>query len=417
MRYGTGRLRSARIRLRAVAAAALAVSALASAGCASNSNATAAQTVDLSKLDTGSYTTKPTPITATDAVEAGRMTEALRLGNAMPLPMEIDPALTHNDGGVNPFTHISDVLRAEMKGGHSAFGWLNEAAFTNDPAGFVAGFATAARTDADESLGYRLTDVVMVFDSDGDAAAAAAAEGADGFLDFGFGTGEPAQSSAHPAAHLSWLPGDQCLASFYPTGKYLILTLVNNTENFYAKISDLPDLIAKSDKTIDVTADKLKSFQPTALAQVDSLPVDPQGLLRLTLPRPAGDQTAHAFDGVLDGHGALHTESDVVLARSLYDKAGVDAVAYGAGALYRTRDANAAKDFVKSNVDKFLHRIDSPPGLPSAFCVKYHGPDVHAFPFTCSVVYGRFVATVWSQQQQDVFQRISAQYAMLANGK
>ncbi|MTE11583.1 DUF7373 family lipoprotein [Nocardia aurantiaca] len=413
MRYGTGRLRS--VRLRAAAAAVLAITALTTTGCGFDSHATAADSVDLSKLDTGSYATAPRPVTATDA--SGRITEALRLGNAMPLPMEIDPALTHGDGGVHPFAHVSEVLRPEMNGGHSAFGWLNEAAFTNDPAGFVAGFATAARTDADESLGYRLTDVVMVFDNDGDAAAAAAAAGANGFLDVGFGTGEPAQSSAHPAAHLSWLPGDQYLATFYPTGKYLILTLVDNTENFYAKISDLPDLIAKSDKTIDVTADKLKSFQPTAPDQVDSLPVDPQGLLRLILPRPAGDQTAHAFDGVLDRHGALHTESDVVLARSLYDKAGVDAVAYGAGALYRTRDENAAKDFVKSNVDKFLHRIDSPPGLPSAFCVKYHGPDVHAFPFTCSVVYGHYVATVWSQQQQDVFQRISAQYAMLANGK
>ncbi|MEU6580782.1 hypothetical protein [Nocardia sp. NPDC046763] len=417
MRYSTGRLRSARMRLRAAAAAALAVSALASAGCASNSSAAAEQTVDLSKLDTGSFTTKPTPITATDAVQAGRLAEALRLGNTMPLPMEIDPALTHNDGGVNPFAHISDVLRPEMKGGHSAFGWLNEAAFTNDPAGFVAGFATAARTDEDESLGYRLTDVVMEFDNDGDAAAAAAAEAASGFLDVGFGTGEPAQSTAHPTAHLSWLPDDQYLATFYPTGKYLILTLVQNAENFYAKISDLPDLIAKSDKAIDVTTDKLKSFQPTAPDKISSVPVDPQGLLRLTLPRPAGDKTAYAFDGVLDGHGALHTESDVVLARSLFDRDGVDAVTYGGGTLYRTRDADAAKDFLKSNVNKFLHRIDSPPGLPGANCVKYHGPDVHAFPFTCSVAYGRYLATAWSQQQQDVFQRISAQYAILANDK
>ncbi|QVI21874.1 hypothetical protein KHQ06_01545 [Nocardia tengchongensis] len=206
----------------------------------------------------------------------------------MPLPMEIDPALTTNAGGVHPFTSVSDLLVPEMRGGKTAFGWLNDTAFTTDPAGFTAGFATSARTDSDADLGYQLTALVMTFDSDSDAAAAATVFAADGFPDFGNGVGEPAQSTAHPGALLSWLPGSQYLAGFYPTGRFVIGTLVDNREKHYEKISDLPDLIAKSDKAIAVTEDRLKSFRPTPPDQLTILPLDPLGIVRLTLPRPPG---------------------------------------------------------------------------------------------------------------------------------
>ncbi|MFE3756953.1 hypothetical protein ACFXO9_21840 [Nocardia tengchongensis] len=412
-----GRRRSARTRLCA-AAMALAVSVPATSGCGSESRAVQEPTVDLTKLDTGSYATKPVQVTAPDAIAAGRLAEALRLGGAMPLPMEIDPALTTNAGGVRPFTSVSDLLVPEMRGGKTAFGWLNDMAFRTDPTGFTAGFATSARTDSDADLGYQLTVLVMTFDSDSDAAAAATVFAADGFPDFGNGIGEPAQSTAHPDALLSWLPGSQYLAGFYPTGRFVIGTLVDNREKYWEKISDLPDLIAKSDKAIAVAEDRLKSFRPTPPDQLTTLPLDPLGMVRLTLPRPAGDRTKNAFSGALDAHSALHDEGKPDTAQALFDKDGVDAVGYGAGALYRTRDAAAARDLRDlDSVDKFHHPIDSPVGLPVARCMKYRGPDTHAFPFVCAASYGRFVAQVWSQQQQDVFQRISAQYAMLANDK
>lgn len=225
------------------------------------------------------------------------------------------------------------------------------------------------------------------------------------------------QSSSHPTAALIWLPDSQFLTAFYPSGQYLILTMADDYENHEETISDLPDLIAKSDKAIEVTVDRLRSFRPTPSDQLTALPLDPQGILRLALPRPDGDTTADAFDGTLDAHGALQTELDPTLSHASFDRDGVDAVSYGAGILYRTRDSAAAKDLVLASADRFFRRIDSPAGLPNARCVKYHGPDVRMFPFVCSVTYGRYVAEMWSRQQQDVFQRISAQYAMLANNK
>ncbi|WP_405489262.1 hypothetical protein [Nocardia sp. NBC_00511] len=411
-------LRAARSKPGAGIVIACAVVVLATAGCGFGSHPAERVSVDLTALDTGSFPTAPTPVTATDAAAAGRNAEAIRLGNAMPLPMEVDPALTVNAGGVHPFADISDVLVKEMNGGRSAFGWLDSAAFTTNPAGFTAGFATSARTNEDSTLGYQLTDVVMTFDSDADAAAAATAFGAGGFLDVGMGKDEPARSTAHPSASITWEPWSQTLAAFYPTGKYVILTLVDNHEKFYEKLSDLPDLITKSDKAIDVTADRLKSFQPTPPDQLSALPLDPQGMLRLTLPRPPGDQTAHAFAGTLAAHGALQNAGEPAVDGPMFDQDGIDAVSYGAGALFRARDADSAQRFLGDySVGKFNHLLDSPAGLPIAKCRKYYGPNARAFPFDCMVAHGRYVAEVWSQQQQDVLQRISAQYAILANDK
>lgn len=414
MRHGFSRPRSARVLLRAAAAAALAITVLTSSACESDYLAAEDNSIDLSKLDTGSFATKPTPITTTDAAETGRLAEALRLGNTMPLPTEIDPALSHNYIGIHPIANTSDLL----EGHQIALGWLAGTAFATNPTGFTAGFVTSARTDDDRDLGYGLTEVVMSFDSDGDAAAAATAYAANGFVDDGTGAGEPARSSSHPTALLSWLPQFQHLVAFYPTGKFLTLVLVDDAENNSLKISDLPDLIGKSDKAIDATVDRLKSFRPTPPDQLGALPLDPQGMLRLSLPRPAGDQTEYAFEGTLDARGALQNETEATPARAAFDRDGVDAVSYRAGVLYRTRDSAAAKDLLDTYfLDRFHRRIDSPSGLPNARCVKYHGPDTRTFPFVCSVTYGRYAAQVWSQQQQDAFQRISAQFAILANDK
>lgn len=110
-------LRAARSKPGAGIVIACAVVVLATAGCGFGSHPAERVSVDLTALDTGSFPTAPTPVTATDAAAAGRNAEAIRLGNAMPLPMEVDPALTVNAGGVHPFADISDVLVKEMNGG------------------------------------------------------------------------------------------------------------------------------------------------------------------------------------------------------------------------------------------------------------------------------------------------------------
>ncbi|MFE2995116.1 hypothetical protein ACFXG4_08925 [Nocardia sp. NPDC059246] len=416
MRHGYGRLRSARIGVRAAATAVLAISVLVSAGCGSESRAAEENPVDLSKLDTGNYGTKPRNVQAKNAAQIGRYLEALRLGNIMPLAQDIDPALTRNVPDVNPFTDGDSFLADQLAGNTAAFGWLNMTEFDANTPGFVAGFQTGARSNEDSTISYELKDAVMVFESNDAAAAAASALARSGF---GKNEGtEPAHSATYPSAQIAWMAKDQALASWYATGKFVILALAINHENAMLGESDQPGLLALSDKAISVTADRLKAFQPTPKDKLADLPLDPQGMIRMTLIRPAGDSTAFAFDGTLDAHGALHPDDDPNATRALFEKTGVDLVSYGAGQVVRTRDSTAAETYIadKSAV-KFEHPIDSPSGLPGARCVEYRGPNQSAAPFSCFAAYGRYAAEVWSTQKQDVYQRISAQYAMLVNSR
>ncbi|MEC3955005.1 hypothetical protein VMT65_18330 [Nocardia sp. CDC153] len=411
MRHGYGRLRSARIGVRAAAAAVLAVSVLVSAGCGSESHAAEEQSVDLSKLDTGSYKTKPQDPTTSDPATRGRTLEGLRLGNILPLASEIDPTLSHNAAITNVFTQPN-----------SFDSLVNVDHFADDARGFLVGFATSGRPSEDPGLGLTLTNAVMVFDSESNAASAASALARSGLVLKPGTEVTSLQSSQHSAAQIVWVPTEQRLASWYPTGKFVVFTLIDQVENkSVAEAFSMPPEpapLALADKAIDVTAAALTGFQPTPPDKLATLPLDPDGMLRLTLSRPTGDATVEAFSGTFNQHGMLHIVGDPAQYKALFDKAGVDSVSDGAGFLVRAKDEAAARGFLDSvSASRFQHRIDPPAGLPIARCVKYHGPDAHAAPFHCYVSYGRYAATVWSQQQQDVYQRISAQYAILANNK
>ncbi|MEU6580780.1 hypothetical protein [Nocardia sp. NPDC046763] len=411
MRHGFGRLRSARITVRTVAAAVLAVSVMVSAGCGSDSQPAQEETVDLSKLDTGSFATKPQDPTTSDPEKRGRLLEGLRLGNAVPLVSDIDPSLSYNPDSTLVF------IEPNSFGGH-----LNVDHFADDTKGFIAGFATSGRPSEDPALGYTLTNAIMTFDSEAAATSAATALAHTGFALRGSPEVDPLQSSQHPAAQIIWAPTEQRLASWFPTGKLLIFSMIDQAENYSVEqtfgVATEPAPLDLVDKAINVTTDRLKTFQPTPPDKLAGLPLDTDGMLRLTLPRPAGDPTANAFTGVLDQHGALHMVNKPIKYRELFDKTGTDLVSYGAVVLVRTRDTASAQTFLDTtSTSRFLHRIDPPTGLPTARCSKYKGPDEHAAPFACYVSYGRYVATVWSQQQQDLYQRTSAQYAILASGK
>ncbi|MFD6353541.1 DUF7373 family lipoprotein [Nocardia tengchongensis] len=411
MKNNFSRSRSARFRLCA-AAAMLVISAPATAGCGSESPATQDRTVDPTSLDTGSYATKPQHVTAADPVAQGRITEALRLGNALPLPSEVDSALADNAHG----THV-------LLNGYSYEGYITADHFDADTPGFISGFATAAKTKPNTGL-YSLDNAVMIFDNEADAANAAVALARTGFALKEAERAEVValQPTKNPNHRLLWDSKKQLLASWYPVGRFVIFTMVHNSENAYLQIywnvAAEPAPLVLADKAIDVTTDRLKSFSATPADKIADLPIDPDGMLELTLPRPPGDRTADAFTGTLDQHGALHDADDPNASRARFDTVGVDIVSYGAGQLVRTRDDQAAQTYLETAfADRFHHRIDSPQGLPDASCVKYHGPDLTQFPFVCHVRFGRYVASEWSQQQQDAYQRISAQYAILANKK
>ncbi|GAB2562676.1 DUF7373 family lipoprotein [Nocardia heshunensis] len=411
MGYGTGRLPSACIRLCAVAGAMLTV--LSIAACGSGHGAAQPDSVDLTKLDTGGYATKPQPVAPADPDRAARYLEAIRLGEVMPLAKDIDPALTYNPDGAYPFTNAATYADANL-------GIVDYEHFAANTPGFVGGFGIYGQSNRDLEISYSLSAAALLFDTDEQASTAVPALAHTGFsTKYHFDEGsEPASSAAYPSARGVWTPDTQILASWYATGRFVIVTVADNPEDESMHVSDQAGLVARSDHATAVIAERLKNFHPTPADKRIELPLDPAGMIRRTLQRPVGDLTYDPVDGVFDRNTALHLAEDPDETRRLYDKTGIEFLSTGAGELVRARDAAGAAAYIEAvSIDKFHPRIDSPPGLPSARCVTYHGPKPLQFPFHCYVSYGRYAATVWSQQVLDAYQRISAQYAILANDK
>lgn len=388
----------------------LAIALAATTSCGSDSGAAVAEPpVDLSKLDVGSYRSVPADFAPPKPVFVARVFEAERLGDLMPLPSEIDAGLKLNDS-IAPHAFL-----APSDGGHNSpmFDWVKTDGFDDLAKGFIAGFATTGET---EEIGYRLSVSALIFETEVQARAAQAGLAQRG-PDVGASSVAQAQSHGHPDANVYWIPDRQALVSFYATGKLVLVTTVQDPENLALKVSDQGLLESLADKAMTVTSEKVKSFEPIPTAQLAGRPLDPDGLLRISLSRPKGD-SFNNMPGVYGAHAFLQLVDDPEQSGRVFQRYGIDRAVSDAGTILRTRDAKSAKDYFDNEVSsKHLVTADPPPGLPNARCQKYHGPEYGAIPYYCTVTFGRYVAQMWGEQLPEVHQRISAQYAILARNK
>ncbi|MEV6771306.1 hypothetical protein AB0N05_22065 [Nocardia sp. NPDC051030] len=402
------------VRRRALAVILLAMTVGVVSSCDSGSDATQADPViDVSKLDVGSYRAEPKDFAPKNTQFVARVFEAERMGRVLPLPSEVDPTLKVNR---DDWTHV--FLAPDEAHTSPMYAWLRKDGFAEDAKGFVAGFAATGQTGEDVRVSDTESTSVLLFESDQAATAASDALARRGWNLTAYEDGtqvEPARSVMHPDAVTSWVPSQQMLASWYATGKFVIVAIAESEENRKLKVSDQSRLLALTDRAITVTSDRLKSFQPAPPDQLTSVPMDPDGMLRMSLERPDGDSYQN-MPGVYDLAGYLHFTRDPAKARSTYENFGIDRVSSYGSELFRTRDAAAAKDFLATElVDKFKRHAESPAGLPNARCNQYHGPEGKlATPFYCYVAFGRYVAMTYGSQLADAQQRISAQYAILA---
>ncbi|MFJ9743994.1 hypothetical protein, partial [Streptomyces sp. NPDC101166] len=119
-------------------------------------------------------------------------------------------------------------------------------------------------------------------------------------------------------------------------------------------------------------------------------------------------------------HAALSHDDRPVASRRAYADAGIDVMASSLSNIYRTKDDAAAQRFIAAFVDELLDRykpVDPPPGLATARCLQLK--DVKyaiGAKFMCYLPYQRYVAEVSADQSQDLRQRLSAQYKLLAYG-
>ncbi|NEW39098.1 hypothetical protein GV794_16990 [Nocardia cyriacigeorgica] len=385
---------------------------LAATSCGTDSEA-AEPTVDLAQLDVGGYATLPRDLGEPKNKDVPRFVEAQRLGNVIPLPVEIDPKLVYQPPGtVRPFllpdeSHPSPIHR-----------WIKEDNFANDAKGFISGFSATGSSNKVNSIAYTLSTSVLIFPDAKSATDAAANLSRAGFYEDDKYPVEPAKLEKYPAAHVRWQPGMQVLASWLAQDEFVIVTIASDYEKKVLGESDLPGASALLEKAIAATSTSLEKFEPTPPDKFMETSIDPDGMRSISLRRPEGDSFLNV-PGTYDMHGSLHFPTDPLERKQQLVDAGVDRVAYDAGDLYRAADAESAQELKdkSSELNRYFRSQPSPKGLPQATCTEYKGPAAGAIRFYCHVTYDRYYAFMAAEQLLDAQQRISAQYAILANSK
>ncbi|WP_227984261.1 DUF7373 family lipoprotein [Nocardia spumae] len=398
---------------RIIAAIGLTAAVATSVACGSDSDAAEVTdpAVDLTQLDIGAYKDKPVDLGLPKNMYVARFMEANRLASVLPLPYEVDPKLTvGSSSGTHAFLDVGPQFHLS-----SMFRWLHEENFNDAVKNYVGGFTTMGSSNESYSLSYELASSVLLF-GDADSARNAAGElSKTQFYDDG--QIDPTTLAKYPDTVARWQPAQQRLATWTATDRYVIVTIVDNYENSQLGISDLPSLTDLAEKSIGATIDRMRKFSPTPVDQLMKVPVDPDNVRGLALPRPEGDSFENV-PGTFDLHGAMQLADQPKEIEALYRENGVDRVAFGAGELARAKDRAAAQRILENRTHptKFMHPVDSPKNLPNAVCLKYKGPETNV-RFYCHVRHDRYTAIVWSQQLRDAQQRISAQYSILANSK
>ncbi|MFI6997749.1 hypothetical protein [Nocardia sp. NPDC050175] len=375
---------------------------LGTAGCGSDSPPPPA--VDISQLDVGSYATTPREI-GKPRFDHARLSEGQRLGGFVPMPMDIDPRFVFQ-----PYSETGPVL-AFIETLYSLN--LSVDSFQANAPGFIAGFAGLAYSENDVSIATSLSNAVLLFADQQSATSAAAA------LAHAIATKQDLREQVgigeHRDALAFWKPGTQELYSFQAGGPYVIYTEVKDQAKIAVGTTDLPAMVSLVQKSLDMVGARLRGFRPTPPDKLTDVPIDHDGMLGRSLPRPNEDGWRNP-PGLYDRTGALNLSSDPVRDKKLFDEAGVDWLVYNAGYLYRAENRKGAQLIRDSHSapSKLYRRIDPPKNLPNARCREFRLKDVVTNRFHCIASYDRYTAEVWSNQLIDVYQRISAQYAILA---
>ncbi|MFE3194638.1 hypothetical protein ACFXHA_36920 [Nocardia sp. NPDC059240] len=354
--------------------------------------------VDVAQLDPGNYPVVPREITGQqpDITVGDLLQESIRMAEHLPLAMDVDDRLVYGHGG-NAVTPDYPVLGVDK--------------FTDWTPGLIAGWQTGGRHRQDVTLGLGLDLTVLRFAKPEQAVSAAnhlVGDQNPQYPDKG-----PVTVPGYPAAK-SRLTNLDSVKTFVTQGNYLYWVYASDP----LTVPDGPgSLIDATKKLLDRAIDSMKDFQPTPIDQLAGLATDPEDLLSRTLA--PGQGQIWAIEGLYTPHAALSTDDRPAATKAAFDSAGVDLVAHALSGVYRARDAAAAQRLTGAFVDELLDRykpIDPPPGLPTARCLQAKDDDALGGKYLCYLPYDRYMAEVTADQSQDLRQRLSAQYELLAYG-
>jgi hypothetical protein len=163
----------------------------------------------------------------------------------------------------------------------------------------------------------------------------------------------------------------------------------------------------------------LREFNPTPVADIPALPVDPDGLLaRMVTTDPANQPPVSGTFAVYGPTGALRDQPPKFRKNEFYEKWGVDRIGVTADQhLYRVRDHQAAMDTMAAFIADSSareHEIDADENVPDERCFETNKPPPNGPAFACRIVVNNFYTLVRADTAVSAKQKAAAQYKLLA---
>lgn len=379
----------------------------ATTGCGGDTAATA-PAIDISKLDSGNYPTTPRDIEAIRTARSGAALESVRIGNATPLPIDIDSRFS--------FQRRVNVDRRVTPEALSAPYSFSDEEWTELTKGLVAGWEASAERRSSPLLGRQVHMEVLRFPTASEAEAAVRRLADRQAVNL---PGDPVQIPDFPQARAKWAVSKKYLDAWLAHEAMVLFVHMEDPVSEPAEPAPLAEFVKKY---LTKQIDMLKSYSPTPVDQLGSLPIDVDGMLGRTLPLEDKEKFDRNYDNstILPAQAALHFELLPGPAKAAFDNAGVDFVAYSSARVYRTRDADSTTRLIAAFVDMDsagYKKIDSPPNMPGTQCFDDTDPKWSSarYPLVCFLAYDRYVARVTGHSVQELYQRTAAQYKMLAH--
>ncbi|KAB7760664.1 DUF7373 family lipoprotein [Mycolicibacterium mucogenicum] len=393
------------MKIARLAAATAAVSLLAGCTTVTNGDATKDPSFKpgdalVSLLNPGNYPTAPKPGPALkQEAETGRIIDAERLADFVVGPWEVDSTLTNI--GINVtglYLDAAGLISVERP----------MVQIANDHQ-FINGFGSARGTTRGADHTNGLVNLVLRFPTADLANDAVRQFSAQAPTIDRASPNQPIPIPGHPEAlaHQSTLfDGRFTVTAYTPHGPYVLYQYANSDKT----LDTATQLIAKA---LDLQAARIDGFHPTDPAQFATMPTDPDGLLRRTVPT----KEHRGNQGLWGPRGIVHYDDDPIRASAALTAAGVDVISVRGTHLYRAKDADAAtqlaQKFGEPDGTNPTEPGPSVPGLPSAKCQSIDSADVKARIYSCAAALDRWVYTAASLQPFDATQRMASQYLLL----
>ncbi|WP_054813036.1 DUF7373 family lipoprotein [Nocardia arizonensis] len=219
----------------------------------------------------------------------------------------------------------------------------------------------------------------------------------------------------YPNAMIHWRPGVANMGAFVAVGEFVLFVFVARPS------ADERDLLNWTGNTLRVAVPAAQAFTPTPIDRLNTLRVDPEGLLARVAVADRDRRLDPDRFSVHPPAALVHTDTNQSAVLRTIERDGIEAVAVIDNSwVMRVREESKAStlaaDLVASAGVEF-DPVAAPNDVPGATCqhLNRRGDTDKQYRYQCFVTYKRYVAVVASDSEPDVRQRVAAQYALLAN--